>query len=652
MGEIVFSSGNGEINIGTIRVDREFRRDGEGRLTLVCEDYEAIVAATRARFLGILRGVLRPGISMALDPDSLDGYLLNQANIARIDGRDLPRPLPYNAPDRPSLLGFARACPEARPPDAGVPVTARPASEERMCRNPPAVTHQGLLQTIHGGRCAPCHSRSRPSSPAHCTHCHGREERQSHERTLLSLTEPRHHTGENYLNSQCTCCHTGPLRGIPSPEETARRAAALPIPQHLVCTTCHASSFHLPEATASPDTRDGCPSCHDMSQLPAREVARFGLAGTARSAPHHASAPDFNRCPSCHDRETGALPVRLPPRGTTVMDAHQTCAVCHPAEVPHSPSESPVSNPSGVQNRGCVRCHSDPADILAREAVRFPGIPPSLLHHDNTHCPTCHTPERGSLAARLLSADASVARPHDRCAPCHGEEAPHSTSLAAAQITPVVGCRRCHDIPQIPVQEGVRLALEGPRHHRWTVASAAHLTFDGCLRCHNSQNGDFLSRLMPPDAQATSHQRCGVEGCHTNAVPSATTFGSVRYDTTCRTCHPSLAGLQSPGTVHFSGHMNAARAINPANGCPTCHTGPNILSQCMSACHGEEARYARRFPEVPRPSGDSFHYRDPALTRLRSAVLRPGEPRLCFSCHFPLQNFNRRGDSPGRDSGR
>lgn len=484
--------------------------------------------------------------------------------------------------------------------------------------------------------CVSCHRQDDPHANAlgtDCARCH--EVGDWSPAPGFDHGDSRYPLTGAHREVDCDQCHRASSLGIaPGPDGT--RAARYRPLRFADCADCHAdphrgrlqgecSSCHVTRGFDVLDTRGfnhastrfpllgkhrstGCEACHGRAMATPRPA--FGRCATCHADVHGettARGDSTSDCAACH-REQGFRPATYTVAqhantGFPLGGKHETvrCAACHVAGA--SPTTGDTIVPLRLAVAGCVTCHADPhagqvadrrCDACHADAGWSAIRPDSAAHaatalpldgaHATISCARCHGPERPGLPA--LPSGASVVGtggvvfriPEVRCAACHGD--PHPATTTAAD------CAACHGSASFrPAQLGVAehatygFALDGG--HRavpcvechtglaapatatgagWSLVGATSrpridlhaVRGTTCAACHDSPHGgQFAAR---PDGGAC-------DACHV----SATFAGTLRFDhdrgsafplagahasVACDRCHRTESTPDGPRTVY------------------------------------------------------------------------------------------------------
>ncbi len=353
--------------------------------------------------------------------------------------------------------------------------------------------HTGVAVDQNLG-CSDCHGTTAEiySVDTQCESCHVAKD---------GPIADRHHGTQNYLNDNCTVCHTA-------------------VPAALGCSDCHgaggattAETHHSSVATQPDGTVLDCTYCHTGADTVFASCESCHTSGTFDLFPNPVSVPDLHHmttpaqtdlCGTCH---TGTTEASL-----------QDCITCHVqnASVPIKDRHHDTTDPGSSYNLGqCSACHTgaDPAAIACLNChADSPGSPdkhhgqPELvgsnpvwdcsqchggIQVNGNGCSACHTApitaihhEGPDSPLVQVGGDCSVCHQSvsspNVCANCHQSSPHHTTQWAQSG-----DCAHCHKVPESaqdrPMQAACR-ECHGPNQHG---KGGPIQDYGACAACHN-----------------------------------------------------------------------------------------------------------------------------------------------------------------------
>ena len=526
--------------------------------------------------------------------------------------------------------------------------------------------------------CAGCHAAGSPPRPAGSIYDAGTPMRPVTASTTsahtLACTIDCHRipwTGPypHMLDSDCTRCHNGAYRNIPSThpvDAAAVKDAHAVDPSSCTSTFCHATTLTSEHYRLRDGVRGDCGTCH---------------AGTVSQAVKDAIASGDTDCSACHDFGTHAAPhavVRTDTCAgaqchaaaeTNLITIHKDCATCHDS------TDAAVAAAITGGYTECRNCH-DFEDHVTQHAVERNDTCAGAACHVasnvnlitlHTSCATCHTSTDPAVAA-------AIADKHTACASCHDSpplthEGPHTVvvrndtcvgaachpasdanlitlhascdqchesadaDVLAAISSKAKACRACHDFADHEAKHAVvrNDACSGVQCHAVTDVNLITL-HESCEQCHGSTRADVVAAI------SGDHTACA--SCHAFANHDALhVLPSNRSDSCVGAgCHDGT----SLTAIERSGVLSAKHAL-----CVTCH-GPLAPQKTKDAiATGHKMCTACHDPAIHRPAhsvldradgclGSTCHDGTNLTTINRWAGLLSTKHTLCITCHGDL----------------
>lgn len=222
-------------------------------------------------------------------------------------------------------------------------------------------------------------------------------------------------------------------------------------------------------------------------------------------------------CGACHDfRKSGFAPVEL-----------ARCRGCHEQQATRT-------HHGGSMNTGCLTCHA-------------------FSPRASSTCKSCHTAERTTQSAPLVSVHASVG-----CDECHRVHQPLSPTSAE--------CSKCHE--------------------NISARHAGHVSSGACPDCHRPHEPAkaALGSCAGCHSQPKGPKPAGHDSCITCHAPHDFTGASFRV---CAGCHAKQSVLVSAPTPEHRACTSCHKPHDPsatANSCAGCHKGVHVDHGRESAC--------------------------------------------------------------------
>jgi hypothetical protein len=546
------------------------------------------------------------------------------------------------------------------------------------------------LITLHGRRCASCHSGtvSAGTLSGGCVQgaCHGSG--------LLAMhaTIDAAHALPSAPSCAGTDCHTGGANAAAIHKaQGCRTCHAAGRTATLLCATagCHSTSdshpasgphpnmnashtgalsvscvkpgCHVGELTALHTKALGCPTCHRPGLVPtadcgaapchARPVDSTALhptygtghtteaTGCTAAGCHPASVIAIHSnggatapgCAACHAANKPALTLTC-----SVVGCHETAGSSHGAH-PVTPADQVVSiDGSLLGSHACSECHR-PLDLIKLHggcASCHPGPASGRSIDGGCVQGACHSSGSLAMHATIDAAHTLDATPSCVASDCHGG----GTNVAAIHATR--GCATCHAAGETPT----------------VVCGTA-----GCHGGTDSHPASDAHPRMAPGHTTGSPLTCVKAGCHVADLPGlhagargcATCHGGGKVptgDCADAACHPQSVESSTLHPTFGAGHTASGRGCTTAGchdknvitihttgatrpGCPACHgpMKPALTLECATVgCH----------PVTP-PSHDSHPVAPADLTFTIDGTAFG--PHACSECHTPLDLIGLHG---------
>jgi hypothetical protein len=361
-----------------------------------------------------------------------------------------------------------------------------------------------------------------------------------------------------------------------------------------------------------------CASCHTAHSIlphtdPASSIARRNIANT---------------CTQCHAQievvHRKVIKGELWEKEAHVLPA---CVDCHQ---PHKIRK--VFYDQGMADRDCMRCHSSPTIVSAKDGRSLAVNPDDVAHsrHAKISCSQCHAGVNASHVRPCETITQKV-----ECASCHAEVGQEYTKskhgqLQAANDANAPSCKECHGTHTIKGK-----ADPGSRTFPTNVP-------DLCAQCHREGNKAAV-RYTGTQHQIIERYEESIHGkglmksgltvtamctnCHTahSVQPKSDPASSVNpanLPTTCGKCHHGIEE-QFEKSVHSASMTKTDKQLPVCNDCHTAHTITRadeqgfklkIMQQC-GRCH----------EKIAETYFDTYHGKVSQLGYTKTAK--------CYDCH-------------------
>ncbi len=258
-----------------------------------------------------------------------------------------------------------------------------------------------------------------------------------------------------------------------------------------------------------------------------------------------------------------------------------------------------------LSDRGCLRCHGDPALTRAQpgERGRTIYVDQGLLarsRHAKVACAACHT------GTTQLPHESKLGRA--TCATCHQQEAQayaksiHGRGLAKADAD-VPTCQRCHGGHDI-------VGVKDPASRVQPLRQAKI-----CMECH----ADTRITARHPEMPSVLLIRAYADSVHGRAVARS----GLTVAPTCSSCHGThdITPADDPGS--------SVHRANVAGACGQCHQG--ILAEYRDSIHAQALD--RGVKDAPTCTGCHGEHTIAAPADPASRVAPRNIPKTCGACH-------------------
>jgi cytochrome b subunit of formate dehydrogenase len=395
-----------------------------------------------------------------------------------------------------------------------------------------------------------------------CLVCHSDAglTKERHGRTVSLHVDPAVFGASVHKDLACVDCHAGF-----KPDDLPHLARIRPVD----CTACHGdiATTHRFHMVPGPDGKPGlpagqtCVTCHgthDIASLadpksPGNRAHRLALCGRC----HSDVVERFRE--SAHGRafESG---------GAGVPD----CLVCHNTPITKRQVTGDEAALKIAQEKVCLSCHLDSADVRARMAPKAGFIAAyeksvhgaALLRGDGraANCVDCHGSHE---MERGYEGNARVNKQHipETCGRCHAEiaatyaESVHGRAVARGNHEAPVctGCHGEHDImkardPRSPVAAGnVSAQVCSPCHSSVRMERKYGIDSDRFKTFSDSYHG---MAIRGGDVEVANCASC--HGSHDILPPSdpRSRVNKANLAVTCGRCHPGANARFAVGSVH------------------------------------------------------------------------------------------------------
>ncbi|MBR9977719.1 MAG: cytochrome c3 family protein [Bacteroidetes bacterium] len=360
----------------------------------------------------------------------------------------------------------------------------------------------------------------------------------------------------------CVSCHTGF-----DPDEFPHKENIQPVQ----CTSCHQDAvvkhqFHavqLASAREDGTLQSDCKDCHGTHDI---------LPLDNPSSSFH---PDnlTSSCAKCHGDVTESFLAS--DHGNALQrgdDNAPTCISCHTIDVTGHQGKLSTVETKLVQDKLCLECHADAADVRKRmgPTVSFIRAYEGSVHGaalrggngDAANCVDCHGSHE---MKRAFDPESRVHKLNiaEDCGQCHGEvmdefnQSIHGQAIAGGNMGSPT-CTDCHGEHNI-------FDVQDPR----SPVFARNLAREVCSPCHESlalsekygldtrqvrtyEDSYHGLALVGGSASVTNCASC--HGVH-NILPSSDPRSLIHKDnlvSTCGSCHPNASVRFATGKIHVS----------------------------------------------------------------------------------------------------
>lgn len=399
-------------------------------------------------------------------------------------------------------------------------------------------------------------------------------------------------------DEDCLACHSEASGKGKKPPKTAL-AASVHSDAGLACTDCHADLAKLKELPHGSKVKPvACSSCHDgmaekhlfhpMMATDAEAIACQDChGGHDVKKPADPASPVFGAaaskvCASCHETEVKLYETSA--HGAAVaakVKEAPACLSCHRTRVTSAPDGAPAATAKQAQEKVCLHCHLDSADVRARVAPSAGFIAQyeksvhgrALLagNEKAANCVDCH----GAHTVRKRTAQGAAMDPlaiEKICARCHGKveavfaKSAHGTALAKG-VREAPTCTTCHG------EHGI-LKADDPL----SPVAAANVSQKVCTPCHGSlrmsqkygiESDRFTTFEQSFHGLAVKGGQVDVANCASchgshDILPSSnpeSTISPKNLAATCGKCHPGAGTRFTQGKIHVDASSKAQEPI-------------------------------------------------------------------------------------------
>ncbi len=388
-------------------------------------------------------------------------------------------------------------------------------------------------------------------------------------------------------DDDCLACHSEASGKGKQPPKTAL-AGSVHGDAGLSCIDCHADLAKIKELPHGARLKAvSCSSCHDgmaekhafhpmMASDPEAIACQDCHGGHDVKKPSDPASPVFGTavhkvCASCHDTEVklyeaSAHGVASAAKVTAAPD----CLNCHRTRLVSAADGAPAATAKQAQEKLCLSCHLDSADVRARvsPSAGFIAQYEKSVHgrallagnENAANCVDCH----GAHTVRKKTAAGAGSTPLDIekiCARCHSgidkvfSKSAHGKALAMG-VREAPTCTTCHG------EHGI-LKADDPL----SPVAAANVSQKVCTPCHGSlrlseKYGIESDRFKTFDqsfhglaVRGGSVAVANCASCHGShdILPSsdpASKISSKNIVATCGKCHPGAGARFASGKIH------------------------------------------------------------------------------------------------------
>ncbi len=387
-------------------------------------------------------------------------------------------------------------------------------------------------------------------------------------------------------DEDCLACHSEPT-GKEKRAPQKALAASVHGEAGASCVDCHADLAKAKEFPHGKPKAVSCASCHEgmaekhafhpMMEADPEAIAcqdchgGHGVVRVADPASPVSGASVGKVCATCHETEVDLYTKSAHGIAATAkVKEAPACLTCHKTRLVSTPDGAPAAAAKQAQEKLCLSCHLDSAEVRARVSPSAGFI---AKYEESVHgkallggnekaanCVDCH----GAHTVRKKTAEGTGPTPLDIekiCARCHGKidevftKSAHGKALAKG-VREAPTCTTCHgehnilkaNDPSSPVAAAnVAQRVCTPCHSSLRLSEKFDLKSDAFKTFEESFHG-----LAVKGGQANVANCASCHGSH-EILPSSDPASRIHKDNlvaTCGRCHPGAGARFAQGKIH------------------------------------------------------------------------------------------------------